>query len=50
VPDITITTTALDICRLASNRLPVDLIDLAVDGDRSLLEPILVGAGAFACD
>jgi len=48
--DITITTTALDICRLASNRLPADLIDLAVDGDRSLLEPILVGAGAFACD
>src|SRR4029079_17992976 len=43
MPDITITTTALDLCRLASNRLTADLIDLAVDGDRSLLEPILVG-------
>ena len=50
LPEITITTTALDICRLASNRLTADLIDLAVDGDRSLLEPILVGATAFACD
>lgn len=50
VPDITITTTALDICRLASNRLSADLIDLAVDGDRAFLEPILVGATAFACD
>jgi uncharacterized protein (TIGR03083 family) len=49
-PDITITTTALDICRLASNRLSADVIDLAVDGDRALLEPILVGATAFACD
>jgi uncharacterized protein (TIGR03083 family) len=50
LPDITITTTALDICRLASNRLSADDIDLSVDGDRSLLEPILVGATAFACD
>ena len=48
--DITITTSALDLCRLASNRLSADLIDLAVDGDRSLLEPILVGATAFAAD
>jgi uncharacterized protein (TIGR03083 family) len=50
LPDITITTTALELCRLASNRLSLELIDLAVDGDRSLLEPILVGATAFACD
>jgi hypothetical protein len=50
LPDITITTTALDLCRLASNRLSLDLLDLAVDGDRSLLEPILVGATAFAAD
>ena len=50
VPDITITTSVLELCRLASNRVSVDVIDLAVDGDRSLLEPILVGATAFACD
>jgi len=50
LPDITITTSALDLCRLASNRLSADLIDLAVDGDRALLEPILVGATAFAAD
>jgi uncharacterized protein (TIGR03083 family) len=50
LPDITITTTGLDLCRLASNRLSLELVDLAVDGDRSLLEPILVGATAFACD
>jgi hypothetical protein len=50
LPDITITTSVLDLCRVASNRLSVDEIDLAVDGDRSLLEPILVGASAFAAD
>jgi uncharacterized protein (TIGR03083 family) len=50
LPDITITTSALELCRLASNRLSAELIDLAVDGDRSLLEPILVGATAFAAD
>lgn len=50
IPDITITTSALDLCRLASNRLSADELDLAVDGDRSLLEPILVGATAFGCD
>jgi uncharacterized protein (TIGR03083 family) len=49
-PDITITVGALDICRLASNRLPADLLEIEVDGDRSLLEPILVGATAFAAD
>jgi uncharacterized protein (TIGR03083 family) len=50
LPDITITADMLEFCKVAANRLPADLIDLAVDGDRSLLEPILVGAAAFACD
>ena len=49
-PDLTIEATALDLCRLASNRLAVDQIDLRVEGDRSLLEPVLVGATAFALD
>ena len=50
LPDITITTSTLDLCRLASNRLSSSLLDLEVDGDRALLEPILVGATAFAAD
>ena len=50
VPDLTIETSALDLCRLASNRLPIDRLDAVVDGDRSLLEPVLVGATAFAMD
>jgi hypothetical protein len=50
LPDITITTSALDLCRLAANRLTADLLDIDVEGDRSLLEPILVGATAFAAD
>lgn len=49
-PDVIITTSALDICRLAANRLPIAQLDAEVGGDRSLLEPILVGAGAFALD
>jgi MDMPI C-terminal domain len=49
-PDLVIETSALDLCRVASNRLPVDALDVVVDGDRSLLEPVLVGAAAFAMD
>jgi hypothetical protein len=49
-PDLTIEATALDLCRLASNRLAVDQIDLTLEGDESLLLPVLVGAGAFAMD
>jgi uncharacterized protein (TIGR03083 family) len=50
LPDLTIQGSALDLCRLASNRLPVDQIDLVAEGDRSLLGPVLVGATAFAMD
>jgi len=50
LPDITITTSALDLCRLASNRLSSSLLDIEVVGDRALLEPVLVGATAFAAD
>jgi uncharacterized protein (TIGR03083 family) len=50
IPDLTIETSALDLCRVASNRLSVDRIDVVTDGDRSLLEPVLVGATAFAMD
>lgn len=49
-PDIVVRTEAVEICRLAANRvLPADLA-VEVTGDRSLLEPMLVGAGAFALD
>jgi uncharacterized protein (TIGR03083 family) len=49
-PDLVVETTALDLCRLASNRLAIDEIDVRIEGDRSLLRPVLVGAGAFAMD
>ncbi|MBV9950310.1 MAG: maleylpyruvate isomerase family mycothiol-dependent enzyme [Acidimicrobiia bacterium] len=49
-PDLVIETSALDLCRLASNRMSIDDIDVRIDGDRSLLRPVLVGAGAFAMD
>jgi uncharacterized protein (TIGR03083 family) len=49
-PDLVIETTALDLCRVASNRLSIGALDVRVDGDRSLVEPVLVGAGAFAMD
>ena len=49
-PDIVVRTSAVELCRLAANRvLPADLA-VEVTGDRSLLEPMLVGAGAFALD
>jgi uncharacterized protein (TIGR03083 family) len=49
-PDITITTSTVELCRLAAARVAIDDLPVEVDGDRSLLEPILVGAGAFALD
>jgi hypothetical protein len=49
-PDIVVRTETVELCRLVANRLlPADL-GVEVTGDRSLLEPILVGAGAFALD
>jgi uncharacterized protein (TIGR03083 family) len=49
--DVTIRTGALELCRLAADRVAVDALEVdVVDGDRSLLEPILVGAGVFALD
>jgi uncharacterized protein (TIGR03083 family) len=49
-PDITLRTSALDLCRLAANRLAFADLQVEVSGDRALLEPILVGATAFAAD
>lgn len=49
-PDISLTATVLDFCRLAANRLSPEALDVTVTGDRRLLEPVLVGAGAFAAD
>jgi hypothetical protein len=50
VPDLTIELSVLDLCRLASNRLSLHQIDVRTEGDRALLEPVLVGATAFALD
>jgi uncharacterized protein (TIGR03083 family) len=49
-PEITVTTDVIGLCRWAANRLSIDDLHLSVEGDRSLLEPILVGATAFAAD
>jgi hypothetical protein len=49
-PDVVVSTSALDICRLAANRLSVGELAVEVEGDGSLLEPLLVGATAFSMD
>jgi uncharacterized protein (TIGR03083 family) len=49
-PDVTITVAAVELCRLAANRLAPGDLRVDVEGDRSLVAPILVGAGAFALD
>ncbi len=48
--DVTVATDAVSFCRLASNRMGWDDLDMVVTGDRSLLEPMLAGATAFAAD
>jgi uncharacterized protein (TIGR03083 family) len=49
-PDVTLTAEVIGICRLAANRLLADDLAVVVEGDASLVEPILVGATAFAAD
>jgi len=49
-PDIVVRVAALDLCRLAANRLAWDQLACDVDGDEALLQPILAGASAFAAD
>jgi uncharacterized protein (TIGR03083 family) len=49
-PDIVVRARTIDLCRLAANRLARADFDCVVDGDETLLRPILVGAGAFAAD
>ncbi len=49
-PDIVLRASTIDLCRLAANRLGLAQFESAVEGDRSLLGPILAGAGAFAAD
>jgi uncharacterized protein (TIGR03083 family) len=49
-PDITVSATTIDLCRVAANRLDVADFDVDVAGDATLLGPLLVGAAAFAAD
>jgi hypothetical protein len=49
-PDLTLTAAVIDLCRLAAGRLAPEAIDVVVEGDGALLEPILLGATAFAAD
>jgi uncharacterized protein (TIGR03083 family) len=49
-PDIIVSTNTIDLCRLAANRLRLGELDVAVEGDASLLEPALAAVAAFAAD
>ena len=49
-PDVTIRVEAVDLCRLAADRMAPRDLAVEVDGDITLLEPVLVGASAFALD
>ena len=49
-PDITLTAAVIDFCRLAAGRVAPGELEVLVQGDNELLEPILVGATAFAAD
>jgi uncharacterized protein (TIGR03083 family) len=49
-PDIVVSARTIDLCRLAANRLAADELGATVEGDTSLLEPVLAAAGAFAAD
>jgi uncharacterized protein (TIGR03083 family) len=49
-PTVTLTAPVIEVCRLAANRLAIGDLTLTVTGDASLVEPILIGAGAFAMD
>ncbi len=49
-PDIVITTGTVELCRVAANRLAPGALGAEVEGDASLLEPVLLAAAAFAAD
>jgi uncharacterized protein (TIGR03083 family) len=49
-PDVILSASTLDLCRVAARRLSTDEFELGVEGTRELVEPILVGATAFAAD
>lgn len=49
-PDTTVTMSTLDLCRIAARQLPISAAGIDVRGDRSIVEPMLVGAQAFAAD
>jgi uncharacterized protein (TIGR03083 family) len=50
VPDVTIVTDALDLCRVAARRLPATELVATVEGDRALASTVLAAADAFARD
>ncbi len=49
-PDTSVTMSVLDLCRVAARRLPIESAYMTVEGDHSLVEPMLAGAQAFAAD
>jgi uncharacterized protein (TIGR03083 family) len=49
-PDVLVRTDTVSLCRLAANRLRPSELSAIVEGDRSLLAPLLAGAAAFSAD
>jgi hypothetical protein len=49
-PDVVVTVPTIELCRLAANRLQPGALAAEVEGDRTLLAPVLSAAGAFAVD
>jgi uncharacterized protein (TIGR03083 family) len=49
-PDIVIRTDTLRLCRLAANRLAPEELGAEVEGDPTLLAPVLAATAAFAAD
>ena len=49
-PDAILTMSTLDLCRVAARQLPIATAPMSIEGDSSLVEPLLVGAQAFAAD
>jgi uncharacterized protein (TIGR03083 family) len=50
MPEVTIVTDPVELCRVAARRLDVAELDAIIDGDQQLAELVLAGVGAFARD
>lgn len=49
-PDLVVSTTTIELCRVAAHRLDLGRFEGTVEGDAALLEPVMAGVSAFAAD